>query len=380
MTTPQFRVFYAWQSDLPRTSGQDLIRQALSRAAADVERGLNGAIKVYVDEATRDETGSPNIPQTIFRKIATADAIVADVSLVVSSKGTRPSPNPNVLIEIGYAAARLGWPRVLLLGNSAWGNFPQDLPFDIDRHAAKSFRLTEEESKDTSKLKSSASNLAGILRDSIMAIVQASPQRPVLAPGDPEAAKRDRDIESLRTILHLVNPDCLTHLLRQAPKKMPSQLVSAWENFHAYWTAPSTHVYNATINAIVDGIHQDWDIALSFTDHYDPGNGRHEPVWSSMESTSSEDFRKASNALEDLEQKLRRLTQLVRNEFVEIDVNEVLRISAIAWAKDHDELHAVEWSSSSTRASDGEAPRGRLARAIRALRTARSRALERLGL
>ena len=61
-------VFYSWQSDLPKATNLNGIRQALRIAANNVENSIDNT-SVELDEATRNTPGSPNIPFTIFEKI-----------------------------------------------------------------------------------------------------------------------------------------------------------------------------------------------------------------------------------------------------------------------------------------------------------------------
>ena len=70
-------VFYSWQSDLPDGSNRAFIRQSLRFASSAIE-GNNPDLIVEVDEATRNVSGSPNIPATILAKIKTADIFVCD--------------------------------------------------------------------------------------------------------------------------------------------------------------------------------------------------------------------------------------------------------------------------------------------------------------
>jgi hypothetical protein len=74
--------------------------------------------------------GAPDIAATIFQKIDACDVFVCDVSIIGRSEGGRPTPNPNVMLELGYAIKTLGWGRVLLLMNEAYGGVA-DLPFDL---------------------------------------------------------------------------------------------------------------------------------------------------------------------------------------------------------------------------------------------------------
>ncbi len=75
----------------------------------------------------------PEIAQTILTKIEKSSLFLADVSFINNHLGQdRLTPNPNVLIELGYAAAKLGWEKIICVMNETYGAAEQ-LPFDI-RH------------------------------------------------------------------------------------------------------------------------------------------------------------------------------------------------------------------------------------------------------
>ena len=82
-----------------------------------------------LDRDTQGVPGSPDIASTIFAKITAADVFVADISIIGASQ-SRPTPNPNVLIELGYALKAMGHERVILVFNKAFGKI-EDLPFDL---------------------------------------------------------------------------------------------------------------------------------------------------------------------------------------------------------------------------------------------------------
>src|SRR5215468_822910 len=114
-------VFYSWQSDLPNPTNRGFIQKALEDAAATIAADDTIAIEPVVDRDTQGVAGSPDIASTIFAKITAADIFVADISIVVKPAEGRPSPNPNVLIELGYAFKTLGFERVILVFNLAFG-------------------------------------------------------------------------------------------------------------------------------------------------------------------------------------------------------------------------------------------------------------------
>lgn len=110
---PELVVFYAWQSNRPDT--RNLIGDALERAVKTVTRNGDIAHAARMDSDTRGLPGSPDIANTILAKIQTSDVFVGDVSLREGDE--RVGPNPNVLVELGYAAAELGWDRVVMVMN-----------------------------------------------------------------------------------------------------------------------------------------------------------------------------------------------------------------------------------------------------------------------
>jgi hypothetical protein len=83
-----------------------------------------------VERDTEGVAGSPDIAKTIFRKIERADVFVCDISIIHQQTPERPTPNPNVLIELGYALNALGEHKIIMVMNKAYGG-PELLPFDL---------------------------------------------------------------------------------------------------------------------------------------------------------------------------------------------------------------------------------------------------------
>ncbi len=136
-------VFYSWQSDLPSRGNRGLIGDALERAIRAIANDEAASLEPVLDRDTAGLGGTPDIAHSILAKISAADVFVADVSIV--SEGTRrPSPNPNVLVELGYAAAELGWENIVLVQNTAFGG-PELLPFDLRGRRVVTYALTAED-------------------------------------------------------------------------------------------------------------------------------------------------------------------------------------------------------------------------------------------
>lgn len=123
-------IFYSWQSDLDASGNRNLIEDSLKRAIKAINKDQTESVEPVLDRDTAGISGAPSIAESIFAKITLSDVFVADVSIINSGVEGRPSPNPNVLVELGYAVAQLGWDRIVLVQNLAYGN-PEELPFDL---------------------------------------------------------------------------------------------------------------------------------------------------------------------------------------------------------------------------------------------------------
>jgi hypothetical protein len=133
-------VFFSWQSDRDSRTGQNLIERALESAIAKIRKDVTlleadreggGPL---VDRDTRNVAGSPPVVDTIFKKIDAVAVFVPDLTFVGARPDKRPTPNPNVLIEYGWALKTLGHGRIIAVMNTAYGEPKGDnMPFDL-RH------------------------------------------------------------------------------------------------------------------------------------------------------------------------------------------------------------------------------------------------------
>ena len=126
-------VFYSWQSDLPETRG--VIRWALEKATKNLSRELDLDEPLRVDQDTDGVAGFPDIAAAIFDKIDGCEIFVADITPINGPESDfRITPNPNVLLELGYAfGTGFGRTRTICVVNTHYlpeGNLG-DLPFDL---------------------------------------------------------------------------------------------------------------------------------------------------------------------------------------------------------------------------------------------------------
>lgn len=148
MPEREIKVFYSWQSDLPNSTTRGLIQSSIEAAV----RNMRDTVEVTADRDTQGVYGSPDIVETIFSKIDDCDIFVADVSAVTTyhvmdSEGQptdriKATPNPNVLVELGYAVRVLGWENVICIMNDDYSN-GGELPFDIEHHRLTKYSLNQ---------------------------------------------------------------------------------------------------------------------------------------------------------------------------------------------------------------------------------------------
>jgi hypothetical protein len=130
-------IFYSWQADTPAALNRTFIENAIKRAITELslEAQIEPADReeIVLDKDTIGVPGMPPIVDTILGKIDASAAFVADLTFVGSrSDGIRLTPNPNVLIEYGYALKSLTHAGIVAVMNTHYGEPSDDnLPFDM---------------------------------------------------------------------------------------------------------------------------------------------------------------------------------------------------------------------------------------------------------
>ena len=151
-------VFYSWQSDLANTLNRSLIRKALDDAISKINHDFDIDEPIRIDQDTQGVSGSPPITETIFKKIDECAVFIPDVSFVSGADETRQSPNPNVMIEYGYAVKSRGDARIIPVFNTAFGDW-KELPFDM-RHKRRPILYSASSELSAEDLRNVRSRLA----------------------------------------------------------------------------------------------------------------------------------------------------------------------------------------------------------------------------
>lgn len=123
-------VFYSWQSDLPIGTNRNYIEACINEAISKINRNDDYIVDLNLDRDTKGIAGTPDIVNSIFKKIDKCDIFIADISIINKLSEGRKTPNPNVLLELGYASKVLGWDKIICLFNTSYGRI-EELPFNL---------------------------------------------------------------------------------------------------------------------------------------------------------------------------------------------------------------------------------------------------------
>lgn len=145
-----FTVFYSWQSDLPDSN--KVIAKSIEGAIKELAQISEFDYQISLDRDTKDASGSPDITKTIFNKIKVTDIFICEVTSInnLPEYNLRKTPNPNVLIELGFATFALGWDRIICINNLKYST-EQMLPFDIRNHRVLRFNSDDQNAKQDLK-------------------------------------------------------------------------------------------------------------------------------------------------------------------------------------------------------------------------------------
>lgn len=220
-------VFYSWQSDLPNSTNRGFIEGCLKRAIKELKAEGQLRVEPCLDRDTMNVPGSPDIAATIFEKIESAALFVCDVSIINKGTQERLAPNPNVLIELGYAVKTLGWNRVVCVFNSVTGQV-EDLPFDLRHRRVRGYCLAEGQEKIEPR-----KSLVRSLKDDLQsAFAFTAPARPTAeAHSDAVSAPRIEVVDATVECHPPIAPPANKHTQRVRPQYEEGRLV---------WTATAT--------------------------------------------------------------------------------------------------------------------------------------------
>lgn len=320
----EINIFYSWQSDLDKDTNQNGIRFCIKSSIPLVE-GHFEEISLKPDEATRNVSGSPDITSEIFRKISNADIFICDLTPVgESSNKKKKIANPNVLIELGYAVAEIGWNRIILLFNTNYGKIPEDLPFDVAKHRITPFKIVDKSDRNGKK------ELTTVLVHAIKLIIDRSPLKPHEEKiVNPESIKRNRDIKNLKKILNTIHIKTFDDFIDEAPVFLVYDFLHYYEGFSEMFKSNTFHIHDLDVLDLIKKVYDNLEIALSlnFAHHYwmPPNSKRSKFTYPEDEKgykTAIKDFEILVHNNEQLKKNFNILIRYIRENYLEIDLEE----------------------------------------------------------
>jgi len=237
-------IFYSWQADLPSSTNRGFIQDALERAITAIKKNLSEEtinIEPVMDRDTINIVGSPDIASTIFRKIDESYIFVCDISFINQETEGKRTPNPNVLIELGYAIKTLGWERIIMVLNTNSGA-TEKLPFDIKTRRIIKYEPFKEAQKQPNEPNKAKERLKNALQRQIEPLLKQAHQTgpyiiriPSLASDrlkrvahnleDPNPNKRE---ESFPSLIDLASSDAIARGLLTQLLEHPYSDLQVW--------------------------------------------------------------------------------------------------------------------------------------------------------
>jgi hypothetical protein len=253
----QVTIFYSWQSTINPERTRLPIENAIKNTISEI-KGFN----LKIDEATRNTAGAPNLAEDIISKIANCDIFICDITMIngLDKEAVKKTPNPNVLFELGYARAHLGFDRICLLFNGDFGEV-NDLPFDLDRKIVSIFNFDPENGDQ-------ADNLKKIILNKIYTIIKTNPPR-IIPKGyeGVEFTKRKKDIEKLNYFFSLITTIQIDHFLEEFPSSFYWTIFEPLELINGYINTSAFIFYDKRLNElkpIIEGLYH----LLDYSDYY----------------------------------------------------------------------------------------------------------------
>ena len=174
-------VFYSWQSDLRET--RNVIEAALKKAIRSLNRDHPAENALELDQDTRGVAGWPEITSALLDKIDQCAVFVADITPMNGPNSDfRITPNPNVLLELGYALGTgFGRTRIICVINTH--HLPngdlRELPFDLRGSRPVQFTLEAptdrgaESGREDPRRTRARADLATKLEEALAAVIKA---------------------------------------------------------------------------------------------------------------------------------------------------------------------------------------------------------------
>lgn len=261
-----------------------------------------------------------------MQKISLSQIVVSDITLITGRSKKRSYPNPNVMFELGYAVAEIGWNRIIALTNDKYGFKPENLPFDIN-----SQRVSPYNSENSKK------DLENLLTSAIETIIIKNPKTPQELRGvTPEKVMHEKDVERISQLMSYMHTYTIETFLSDLPNIMHYDAGICWESFNSLMKSNAFYIHDKSILKLLNSLHHDWSQLLSCgTPYYeDINNSAHQIFKKSRryDSLNGNAAMEAWDEIQTLANKMkitfRDLLDKIHINYIEIDIDDT---NAKAW-------------------------------------------------
>lgn len=303
ISADELKAFYSWQSDLPENENRYFIKGILEESIKKLNVKINENIRI--DESLANTSGSPDIKSTVLHKIENSSFFIADVSICSKNEKGKYLSNSNVMFELGYAVAHLGWNRIILLINEDICK-PEELPFDIRGHGVLPYTIKKRAS------------FVNQMQKELEKIHSLPIAKKLL---DKDKIKRDRDIENLTHLFTYIDFFCLEYYFREGPSYLTFDLLDFFDNLKIIYNSMGFFLYNEEIKSLLEKIYQDYKEITSHPDMYDSGNNNRYYLIKDTDYKKIHDFTNSSiKTSESLKKNLDLFIKVIRKDYLEIDI------------------------------------------------------------
>lgn len=225
----KFQIFYSWQSDLPGNVTKSFIEACIEKAVKEINKENDVALFAGYTRDTEGETGSEDIVETICKKIDESDMFIGDISFVGKNdcdENCELLPNPNVLVESGYATHSLGRGRVVFVCNTAFGDLGK-MPFDIRNRTIIKYNLKDK--NDSKNVEEEKKLFIARLKKEIKGVIEKG-KNPSNKPKihDVELFKKFREEMPHRQFIHFLEKHDVLDYYRDDDLKLAYDFVCNW--------------------------------------------------------------------------------------------------------------------------------------------------------
>ena len=328
----QINIFYSWQSDLDRETNQKAIRVQIKKSIGILEEQYDD-YNLNLDEATERVAGSPEIPLTILNKINNSDIFVCDLTTVNGdTNDIRKMPNPNVIFELGYATSILGWERIIMLFNGNYGNFKEELPFDLEKRRVVSYNISD---KDDNNGKG---NLRDSIKNNLEMIILNNPGK--VSEKNKSSDKidpRKKDVQKLSEILSSIHIPTFDSFLHYLPNRILHKIFFFLYDFEAVFYSTSYHIYDQELNEKIEVFFTLWQKTLQHSNLFSPDESGNYILYIPFDifknKEDEEEFILLTKESILLREKFVDFLKYVRGTFLEIDVDELSEMAGDKYSK-----------------------------------------------